>query len=118
MSDKHLNKCKVCVCAYARQHRKTNPDYYKQYESARSQTTKRKVLATRVTKEDRAKHPDRYKARTAVNNAIKKGLLLKTPCELCNDSRVEAHHVDYSEPLQVIWLCAKHHRATHFSIPY
>jgi hypothetical protein len=48
-------------------------------------------------------------ARTAVYNAVKHGKLKKETCR-CGASEVEAHHIDYSKPLHVIWVCKKHHR--------
>jgi hypothetical protein len=27
--------------------------------------------------------------------------------------RVQAHHEDYSRPLDVVWLCPTHHKARH-----
>jgi|WetSurSiteA1Bulk_404760.scaffolds.fasta_scaffold143144_2 hypothetical protein len=55
------------------------------------------------------------------NGAIKKGLLEKKPCEVCgieNDERrirrnVIAHHENYSDYLNVRWLCWRHHKAVH-----
>ena len=29
------------------------------------------------------------------------------------NNKVEGHHVDYSKPLNVIWLCSKHHGQVH-----
>jgi hypothetical protein len=46
-------------------------------------------------------------------HAIKKGLLVKKPCEVCGAKRVEAHHDDYRKPLSVRWLCSTHHREHH-----
>jgi ribosomal protein S27AE len=49
----------------------------------------------------------------AVARAIRIGLLVKQPCARCGETKVEAHHEDYSRPLDVIWLCRKHHMQRH-----
>ncbi len=43
-------------------------------------------------------------------NAIQAGRLVRQPCQECGEVRSEAHHEDYSKPLEVIWLCKPHHR--------
>jgi hypothetical protein len=49
-----------------------------------------------------------------VRHAIKHGLLIKQPCEICNsDKNIEAHHQNYSLPLDVVFLCRKHHKQHH-----
>lgn len=55
----------------------------------------------------------KYVARYTVNNAIKSGFLSKKGCEICNEIEVEAHHDDYTAPLEVRWLCKKHHAHHH-----
>ena len=45
--------------------------------------------------------------------AIKKGLINPQPCEVCGEEKSQAHHDDYSKPLEVRWLCNKHHRQWH-----
>ena len=60
----------------------------------------------------RQKNPEKYKAQNAVNNAIRDRKLTKGTCEECGSEEVEAHHDDYSKPLEVRWLCVKHHGFT------
>jgi len=60
----------------------------------------------------REKYPEKYRARTAVSNAIRDGKLLREPCSGCGKTgRIHAHHDDYSKPLDVVWLCEMCHRA-------
>lgn len=40
--------------------------------------------------------------------------LPRSPCEVCGKTiGVHAHHDDYSKPLLVRWLCARHHMQIH-----
>jgi hypothetical protein len=65
-----------------------------------------RVLADR--KRWRQANQEKKRAHTAVRDALRSGRLNKQPCEVCG-SRAEAHHEDYSKPLDVRWLCSKHH---------
>src|ERR1017187_7028487 len=55
-------------------------------------------------------------AHTTIQSVVKKGTLVKQPCERCGDLNVEAHHENYDRPLDVRWLCKKHHVARHGEI--
>jgi hypothetical protein len=51
-------------------------------------------------------------ARVAVSNALRDGRLTKGPCCLESpDCRgpIQAHHDDYTKPLEVRWVCRGHH---------
>jgi hypothetical protein len=60
----------------------------------------------------RKKFPERKNAQAKVFRALLSGKLIKQPCFIC-DEKAEAHHPDYSRPLDVIWLCPSHHREAH-----
>ncbi len=51
---------------------------------------------------------DKRFARSQITYALKKGRMAKEPC-YCGELKVEAHHPDYSKPMEVIWACKKHH---------
>jgi hypothetical protein len=56
--------------------------------------------------------------RRVTSNKIKQGHLIRLPCEVCcTDVDVHAHHDDYSKPLNVRWLCRKHHQEYHRNNP-
>ena len=53
-------------------------------------------------------------ARSYANVYQSRGKLTPQPCLVCGtDDEVEKHHEDYSRPLQVMWLCRKHHLMLH-----
>ncbi len=66
-----------------------------------------------VTAEDRSQN--------LAERAFEKGILIPEPCEICGEfgqmkdgrRKVQAHHDDYSKPLEVRWLCQKHHHEWH-----
>lgn len=49
------------------------------------------------------------------NNALRDGKIKISPCEVCG-KKAHAHHSDYDRPLDVIWLCPKHHKEAHLMI--
>lgn len=55
----------------------------------------------------------RRKARAKLFYFLSEGRIKKLPCEVCGNQEVEAHHDDYSKPLEVKWLCIKHHGVVH-----
>jgi hypothetical protein len=53
-------------------------------------------------------------AGSRVHYALRIGLLVRQPCEVCGATKhIHGHHDDYDKPLEVRWLCAKHHAAWH-----
>ena len=54
-------------------------------------------------------NPEKVKAHQIVAEAIKDGILQRKPCQRCGDWPVLAYHPDYSQPLNVWWLCPKCH---------
>lgn len=61
----------------------------------------------------RQRNPASYLAHLTVQNAVRLGVLTPEPCEVCGAEKAEAHHPDYTKPLEVVWLCRKHHAALH-----
>ena len=110
MKDGHLNKCKKCTKKDSTQRRNDNLEYVKEYDRLRQNKPERREKKLIYTETFRNKHPEKYKAYTAVSNALRDGKLIKLPCCVCGDLESQAHHEDYKKPLEVVWVCIKHHR--------
>lgn len=97
MSDGHLNKCKECTKADSAARREQHPE--------RDLDTRLKACA---------KKPTSKNAHMAIDAAVRAGRIIKPKfCSGCGcpdtEHRIEAHHYDYSKPLDVIWLCTPCH---------
>lgn len=79
--------CKACKARYMRDWRKTHP-----------QTVEQKR---------------RQNARAYLHVYVKRGKIVKKPCQVCQSPDSEAHHADYTKPLEVVWLCRDHHLELH-----
>ncbi len=116
--------CKVCLRAYHRQfqvkpaqvaRRKVYRSEHNEMFNERNSTYRRrhrKECNERLAKR-RKQVPGMVKAHNAVTRAVAKGSLTKEPCTVCRNPKAQAHHEDYSKPLEVIWLCALHHKLHH-----
>ena len=126
MADGHLNKCKDCTKAYEKERRQgESRAAILAYDRARAAAPHRvsaraayaktdagRAAHNRATDSWSVKHPDRRKASHMVGNAIRDGLIHRSPCWVCG-GKAQAHHPDYSRPLDVVWLCPPHHKAAH-----
>ena len=94
--DRNDTYCKDCRRQYAREWDAQNADKRRGY--------------TRQAKE---RHPERTRARQVVTRAIRAGRLTRPDaCDRCGKGgTIEAHHADYSKPLEVEWLCKDCHAA-------
>jgi len=118
MRDRRLNKCKECTKADVAANYRKRREYYAQYERERFQRPERKKACIQYQRKRRAKNPAKYKAHYLVGNAIRDGRLVRQPCRVCGDPKAQAHHHDYSKPLDVEWLCRKHHLEAHGKVAY
>ena len=116
MSDGHLGKCKECAKVDSRGNYKQEIVAKKAYEKKRTQDPHRKAKKLEYQRTRRKNRPERNKAYMAVSRAVKNGKLVKMSCRDCGDKKVEAHHSDYSKPLDVAWLCFACHRREHGQI--
>jgi ribosomal protein S27AE len=126
MADGYLSFCKSCVKERVAEHRSAFIERIREYDRERGRSPKRMAKARlnsqayRQTAEGQAvavryreRNPEKYRAVTIANNAVRDGKLKRQPCEKCGQQKAEKHHDDYSKPLIVRWLCRKCHGAKH-----
>ncbi len=94
--DGHHWQCKDCMAEYHHEHYKAGGGLEGRVRACRRNPTKRG-------------------ARLCVRLALNAGRITKPrTCSGCGctdeDARIEAHHADYSRPLDVTWLCTTCHR--------
>lgn len=111
-------ECKKCTQKRVQLNYRINIKHYIKYEKNRFKDKERKINVLKYQRIRRHKYPIKNKARQDVYKSLKKGILVKKPCEVCGYLKVEAHHEDYNKPLDVIWLCRKHHLEKEGKIPF
>lgn len=125
MGDSRMNKCKGCTRADVQFNYRANIEHYKAYEKERAMLPHRIAMRAKYQKTESGKqairraqnkyaesNPVKRRAQVAVCNAVRDGRLVRQPCEICG-STAQAHHDDYSKPLDVRWLCSTHHAEWH-----
>lgn len=110
MGDGHLNKCKECTRKDVRGNYCAKREQYSEYERERNQDEQRRAKKLEYQRRRRHKYPEKNRARDMVHDALQSGSLQKQSCEFCGNPESQAHHHDYSKPLDVVWVCFKCHR--------
>lgn len=115
MKDGHLGKCKECTKKDVLTRARLHSDKIKAYERIRSKTEKRKNSRKVYVKKYRQEHPERTRIYTAVERAIRKGVIVKpNNCCICGvETKLYAHHPNYNDPFNVIFMCQSCHKKIH-----
>lgn len=113
MADGHLNKCKACTRKDVHDHRHgKGREKVLAYDRERAKQPHRIEASKKIIAKWKTEHPKRRAAQVAVGNAVRDGRLVPLPCFVCGQ-KAEAHHPDYDQPLDVVWLCRAHHQQAH-----
>jgi ribosomal protein S27AE len=111
---RHLSKdglnahCISCHRKYDRKRYELNKEKRKKLVRLYNKKNKEKISLRR-----KEKYKQKDWAREKVRRALKNKLLTKKSCKKCGEWEVQAHHKDYSKPLDVVWLCRKCHGMEH-----
>lgn len=123
MLDGHLNKCKSCTKTDVENRRKekaSDIDWVLSERKRHREKSKRYRELGIISKNNAQKkwalnNPEKKQARQRLQYALKLGKLHRHPCFICGN-KAQAHHDDYSKPLDVVWVCSKHHGELHVKI--
>ncbi len=103
--------CKSCERARRKHYEKTH--VYKETKHKWASSEAGRISQRKWQQKTYATNPEKSHAHCAVHYALKTGKLIRQPCEICGFPQAEAHHDDYSRPLDVRWLCRRHHADLH-----
>lgn len=112
----HCGECHKCKRAdYMREwyRKKTFEERRQMREGRDKELARQRDLERHYRMSGQIEYETRRAAVFAVNGAIKRGDMERQPCEVCGVSPAQAHHDDYSKPLDVRWLCTLHHAEHH-----
>lgn len=85
--------------------------YYKREHYLNNKERYKKATISR-----RKKFPYLKPAYIAVQIAVNNGSLKKENCVVCGNIKSQAHHEDYTKPLDVVWYCKRHHMDRHIEL--
>lgn len=109
MSDGHLHHCSSCRSIRNREDREARAELYRERDRIRNASPKR----VEERREWKASNREKTKAHNNLNYEIRAGRMERGACEVCGNAKTDAHHHDYSKPLDVRWLCRRHHILEH-----
>lgn len=114
MKDGHLGKCKECTKIDSKLRYYAKHDEVREYDKKRARTNYRRQKKLVYSDAFRKNNPEKKAAHTLVHNRLRSGEIVRQPCEVCGTTEnIQAHHDDYSKPLEVRWLCQIHHKIVH-----
>jgi hypothetical protein len=126
MKDGHLNFCKSCVRQRVTKHRGNNLERIQEYDRNRGmlpnrvqkrkeyiQTEHGKKIKNSISMKWTRNNPRKKSAEIKLNNYLRSHPEIKESCRVCGSKISQAHHENYDKPLEVVWLCPKHHKDRH-----
>lgn len=111
---KRQDICRACFSLYNKQRYQEKKEKIKADVKKYREENPEKVFQMRLAKA--LAEPSHKRAYKVVESALKAGVLVNPQkCSICGceppEHRIEAHHADYTKPLDVIWVCTPCHRA-------
>jgi len=112
MADGHLNKCKECTrkdSAKRLEIKKQDPEWVEKERI-------RHINKFRKYRHGTEEEVKKINARAMVTRAIAENKIKRLPCVVCGNPKSQGHHEDYDKPLEITWLCIRHHNDRHIHL--
>ena len=110
--------CRACSSIMGREYRLRRIDELREYSRIRDKLphvrARKNFLRSQRIQDSKTRH--KRSAHRKLQRAVDNGKIKKLICQRCGNIKAQAHHEDYSKPLDVIWLCAVHHAERHWQI--
>lgn len=113
-------KCHENASRYAKKNRESinkrvRDDYNQEPEKYLDRLRENRKSNKDTLKRYRENHREKINAQNQLRDHVKRGNIIKpSKCSICaSDKWIEAHHADYTKPLDVVWLCKKCHVSIH-----
>jgi len=106
-----FSQCCLCVADITFERRQKDPEKYRQ---------KRRAYRSRPEIAVKYKTGGSYKPTLTQQRAYglvayykRRGVIKAKPCAICGATKTEAHHPNHRYPLDIVWLCRRHHQRLH-----
>lgn len=129
-----MARCRVCTKSNVNKNRASKIDYYREFDRKRTDDPKRVKMRKDYfeknrkdpnwqarQRESRDKYLDKFAHKRSCHviwgNYKRDHSIKPEPCSKCSSEiDLNAHHEDYTKPLEIIWLCKKCHGLRHREI--
>jgi len=108
-----IEKNKEKHCLLVKRYYETNKERINKKAKERMKSPGAKRMHAKAVKKWIRKNKHKKRCQNNLNDALRYGKIEKGKCAVCGKNEVHGHHQDYTEPLDVIWLCPQHHKDIH-----
>lgn len=102
---------------YKQKHKEEIKHYYHTWytKNKKKLLERRKENNKKIVMLWKKNNPEKIKAHALVTESIRKGIIFRShTCEHCyTKTYTIAHHLDYTKPLEILWLCDSCHKRQH-----
>lgn len=113
--DGYRSRCIPCGKEDCREYAQAGYSARYQRDYSKRDYVKKRLRENKVKYRQRPEVRIKNMARWYTGNQIRAGKINREPCAICGKEQGEAHHLDYNQPLAIVWLCPDCHRNAHLT---